>query len=94
MCFYALQANITTLGPLVLPFSEQLLFLLNLVHRKVAKALKGNKVKPYIPDFKLAFDHVCIHTGGAHKSGDMLRLISSVMASCSATDCRRTFIWK
>jgi hypothetical protein len=22
------------------------------------------RVKPYIPDFKLAFEHVCIHTGG------------------------------
>ena len=21
-------------------------------------------MRPYIPDFKLAFDHVCIHTGG------------------------------
>lgn len=21
-------------------------------------------MKPYIPDFKLAFEHVCIHTGG------------------------------
>lgn len=31
----ALKANITTLAPLVLPFSEQLLFLANLVSRKV-----------------------------------------------------------
>ena len=22
------------------------------------------KIKAYIPDFKLAFEHVCIHTGG------------------------------
>lgn len=22
------------------------------------------RMKPYIPDFKLAFEHVCIHTGG------------------------------
>ena len=21
------------------------------------------RVKPYVPDFKLAFEHVCIHTG-------------------------------
>lgn len=32
---HALKANITTLGPLVLPLSEQLLFLVNLVGRKV-----------------------------------------------------------
>ena len=32
---HALKANITTLGPLVLPVSEQLLFLISLVMRKV-----------------------------------------------------------
>jgi 3-ketoacyl-CoA synthase len=32
---HALKANITTLGPLVLPVSEQFLFFLNLVARKV-----------------------------------------------------------
>ncbi|KAJ8421761.1 hypothetical protein Cgig2_000807 [Carnegiea gigantea] len=57
----ALKANITTLGPLVLPFSEQLLFFLTLVARKVFRA---EKIKPYIPDFKLAFEHFCIHAGG------------------------------
>lgn len=57
----ALKSNITTLGPLVLPISEQLLFFLTLVAKKVFSA---NKVKPYIPDFKLAFDHFCIHAGG------------------------------
>lgn len=31
---HALKANITTLGPLVLPVSEQLLFFINLVMRK------------------------------------------------------------
>ncbi|CAA6671252.1 unnamed protein product [Spirodela intermedia] len=56
----ALKTNITTLGPLVLPISEQLLFFATLVIRKLFNA----KVKPYIPDFKLAFDHFCIHAGG------------------------------
>ncbi|KAK1422867.1 hypothetical protein QVD17_18156 [Tagetes erecta] len=56
----ALKTNITILGPLVLPFSEQLMFFLTLVKRKVFKM----KVKPYIPDFKLAFEHFCIHAGG------------------------------
>lgn len=32
---HALKANITTLGPLVLPISEQLIFFGNLVARKV-----------------------------------------------------------
>ncbi|CAN6439551.1 unnamed protein product [Victoria cruziana] len=57
----ALKTNITTLGPLVLPMSEQLLFLATLLGRKLLK-IKG--MKPYIPDFKLAFEHFCIHAGG------------------------------
>ncbi|MCE0481081.1 hypothetical protein HAX54_038479 [Datura stramonium] len=40
--------------------SEQLLFFVTLVARKVFKM----KIKPYIPDFKLAFEHFCIHAGG------------------------------
>ncbi|KAJ4974681.1 hypothetical protein NE237_007855 [Protea cynaroides] len=56
----ALKTNITTLGPLVLPISEQLLFFATLVAKKLFNA----KVKPYIPDFRLAFDHFCIHAGG------------------------------
>ncbi|PSS19798.1 3-ketoacyl-CoA synthase [Actinidia chinensis var. chinensis] len=56
----ALKTNITTLGPLVLPISEQLLFFATLVVKK----LFNKNVKPYIPDFKLAFDHFCIHAGG------------------------------
>ncbi|KAL5712468.1 very-long-chain 3-oxoacyl-CoA synthase [Ranunculus cassubicifolius] len=56
----ALKTNITTLGPIVLPMSEQLLFFATLVGRKILKM----KIKPYIPDFKLAFEHFCIHAGG------------------------------
>ncbi|OEL19539.1 3-ketoacyl-CoA synthase 5 [Dichanthelium oligosanthes] len=56
----ALKANITAIGPLVLPASEQLLFALSFIARKV---LSG-KFKPYIPDFRTAFEHFCIHAGG------------------------------
>ncbi|KAK3012621.1 LOW QUALITY PROTEIN: hypothetical protein RJ639_009891, partial [Escallonia herrerae] len=56
----ALRTNITTLGPLVLPMSEQIIFFATLVARKVLKA----KIKAYIPDFKLAFEHFCMHAGG------------------------------
>ncbi len=56
----ALKNNITTLGPLVLPISEQILFLVNLIARKIFKM----KMKQYVPDFKLAFEHFCIHAGG------------------------------
>ncbi|ERM96055.1 hypothetical protein AMTR_s00129p00099820 [Amborella trichopoda] len=48
------------MGPLVLPASEQLLFLVSLIARKIFKL----KLKPYIPDFKQAFEHFCIHAGG------------------------------
>lgn len=56
----ALKSNITTMGPLVLPASEQLLFLFTLIGRKMINP----KWKPYIPDFKQAFEHFCIHAGG------------------------------
>ncbi|KAL9255814.1 3-ketoacyl-CoA synthase 1-like protein [Drosera capensis] len=56
----ALKTNITTLGPLVLPITEQIQFFNSLVKRKVFKM----RVKPYIPDFKKAFEHFCIHAGG------------------------------
>ncbi|WOK95634.1 hypothetical protein Cni_G04341 [Canna indica] len=57
----ALKTNITTLGPLVLPVSEQLLFVATMLLRRV---LKLKMIKHYVPDFKLAFNHFCIHAGG------------------------------
>ncbi|KAL0332482.1 UNVERIFIED_CONTAM: 3-ketoacyl-CoA synthase 6 [Sesamum calycinum] len=56
----ALKSNITSIGPLVLPASEKLLFLFTLIGRKMF----NSKWKPYIPDFKQAFEHFCIHAGG------------------------------
>mmetsp|Transcript_24890 Transcript_24890/g.40981 ORF Transcript_24890/g.40981 Transcript_24890/m.40981 type:complete len:581 (+) Transcript_24890:205-1947(+) len=56
----ALKTNITTLGPLVLPLSEQIHFFVNLCLRKVLK----RKLQPYVPNFKKAFQHFCIHAGG------------------------------
>ncbi|KXG19727.1 3-ketoacyl-CoA synthase 6 [Sorghum bicolor] len=56
----ALKANITAIGPLVLPASEQLLFALSFIARRVL----NRRVKPYLPDFRTAFEHFCIHAGG------------------------------
>ena len=56
----ALKTNITILTPLVLQYSEQFKFLVTLVMRKFL----AMKVKPYIPDFKLTFEHFCLHVGG------------------------------
>ncbi|KAL5199521.1 hypothetical protein ABZP36_020724 [Zizania latifolia] len=56
-----LKANIAALGSRVLPPSEKLLFALSFVARKVM----GQKaVKMYVPDFRTAFEHFCIHAGG------------------------------
>jgi hypothetical protein len=60
----ALKSNITTLGPLVLPVSEQVLFGVNMLMRKI---YGSKKVKQYVPNFSKAFEHICIHTG-AHRS--------------------------
>ncbi|XP_064998967.1 3-ketoacyl-CoA synthase 6-like [Musa acuminata AAA Group] len=57
----ALRSNITDVGPLVLPVTEQLRFLASLVARRL---LGSRGWKPYIPDFKRAFEHFCIHAGG------------------------------
>ncbi len=43
---HALKANITTLGPLVLPISEQLLFFFNLIARKVRSKSRQRTAHP------------------------------------------------
>ncbi|KQJ89024.1 3-ketoacyl-CoA synthase 6 [Brachypodium distachyon] len=65
----ALKDNITAIGPRVLPLSEQILFVLSLI--------KG--FRPYVPDFKKAFDHFCIHSGGR-------AVIDKVQSSLALTD--------
>ncbi|KAH9288669.1 hypothetical protein KI387_032786, partial [Taxus chinensis] len=40
--------------------ADSLFFFATLVVRKLFKV----NIKPYIPDFKLAFEHFCIHAGG------------------------------
>ena len=56
----ALERNLTLLGPLVLPLMEQLRFALDWVLRK-AGLRRGRR--PYVPDFRKAFDHFCLHAG-------------------------------
>lgn len=51
----ALRINISQLGPHVLPYSEQLKYLWSVVCKKS---------KTYVPNFKKAFEHFCIHAGG------------------------------
>ncbi|KAG5567525.1 hypothetical protein RHGRI_002910 [Rhododendron griersonianum] len=56
----AIESNITSLAPLVLPASEQARYLLNHVARRLPVA----NAKPYVPDFKKSFDHFLPHVGG------------------------------
>jgi len=59
-----MEKNLTTLGPLVLPYSEQAKVVVSLVKKFVMKKLFGKRVKLYVPDFKRGVDHFCIHAGG------------------------------
>jgi 3-ketoacyl-CoA synthase len=56
----AMEANLTRLGPLVLPVGEKLAFALNWFARKILRM----KYPAYIPKFRKAFDHFCLHAGG------------------------------
>jgi 3-ketoacyl-CoA synthase len=57
----ALKKNVTTLAPLVFPFTEHMKFFIYLMKKKLRR---NAKLPPYIPDFHKAFKHFCIHTGG------------------------------
>uniref|UniRef100_A0A0D9WP19 3-ketoacyl-CoA synthase n=1 Tax=Leersia perrieri TaxID=77586 RepID=A0A0D9WP19_9ORYZ len=67
-----LKANMAAVGPLVLPASEQLKFTLYFIARKAL----GVRVKPYIPDFRKAFEHFCIHAGGRAVIDELQRGLS------------------
>jgi len=65
----AMEKNFTSLGPLVLPVSEQIKtgfwMLINFLIKKLNKmGIKMHKYDPYVPDFKRGIDHFCIHAGG------------------------------
>ena len=61
---YALKNNIAAFGPLVLPASEQILVALSILKRKLLSGRATGKVRLYRPDFRTAFEHICIHAGG------------------------------
>ncbi|KAL9271763.1 3-ketoacyl-CoA synthase 10-like protein, partial [Drosera capensis] len=81
----ALKTNITTLGPLVLPVSEQLLFFMTLIKRYFiggkkeggrnggSNSSRSSILKPYIPDYKLAFEHFCVHASSKRVLDELQR---------------------
>ncbi|XP_021285784.1 3-ketoacyl-CoA synthase 7 [Herrania umbratica] len=57
----ALRTNISELAPLVLPYSEQLRYGWSVARKTIWSAeQKGT----FVPNFKKAFEHFCIHAGG------------------------------
>lgn len=59
-----MEKNLTTLGPLVLPYSEQAKVVFSIVAKVFMKKFFGKRRTVYVPDFKRAVDHFCIHAGG------------------------------
>ncbi|KAI3469368.1 hypothetical protein Pfo_026031 [Paulownia fortunei] len=57
----ALKANMALLGPKVLPLTQQFRYGLFLVLQKMKISRKGSI---YVPNFRKAFEHFCIHAGG------------------------------
>ncbi|KAJ4767714.1 3-ketoacyl-CoA synthase [Rhynchospora pubera] len=88
---HALKANITTLGPLVLPFSEQLLFFAALLYRhffpsKQSKASSPASTNaPYIPDYKRAFEHFCMHAASREVLDHLQRNLDLTDANLEAS---------
>lgn len=58
----ALKTNISQLGPLVLPYSEQLQYGWSVLRQKIW-SVPGKK-QLHVPNFRKAFEHFCIHAGG------------------------------
>ncbi|GLJ18594.1 hypothetical protein SUGI_0331130 [Cryptomeria japonica] len=57
----AVKTNLSALGPKVLPLREMLYYAF--VNFLCIGFLKMNR-EPYVPNFRLAFQHFCIHPGG------------------------------
>lgn len=53
-----LKKNLTTLGPLVFPLAKQIKFTMHILRKKVF----GQELSPYIPDFRIEFQHFCVYT--------------------------------
>ncbi|KAI8574489.1 hypothetical protein RHMOL_Rhmol01G0358000 [Rhododendron molle] len=77
----AIESNVTSLAPLVLPASEQARYLLNHVTRRLPMA----NAKPYVPDFKKSFDHFLPHVGGKPVLDQLQRSLGLTEADMEAS---------
>jgi len=66
-----MEKNLGTLGPYILPLSEQIHVAYSIAARVILKTMGKwmrsknlPMVKMYVPDFKRGIDHFCIHAGG------------------------------
>ncbi|KAK4441630.1 3-ketoacyl-CoA synthase 11 [Sesamum alatum] len=55
-----IEQHMKTLGALILPLSEQLLYVKNYITRRLSRA----KIRPYIPKFSRCAEHFLPHVGG------------------------------
>ncbi|OVA08121.1 FAE1/Type III polyketide synthase-like protein [Macleaya cordata] len=74
-----LREHIRSLAPRVLPLSQLVLYAYSVVGSVLSRG--ESKPKPIVPDFRTAFEHFCIHTGGKaviEQVGRVLRLSEEV----------------
>ncbi|KAL8243209.1 hypothetical protein R6Q59_009467 [Mikania micrantha] len=55
-----LRQHVKILAPRVLPLSQLVRYICSVL----AMAMSSGKMKPIVPDFMNAFEHICVHTGG------------------------------
>ena len=77
----AMATHLATLGPRVLPLGELARFVLAELRRRAARAV-GGKGTRYVPDFRRAFEHFCIHSGGRAIIDGMQQALGLTNADC------------
>ena len=60
----AMLINLTRIAPRVLPLSEIARYGLDWLRRRTSAAYRAAHPHAYVPNFRAAFDHFCIHAGG------------------------------
>lgn len=77
----AMARHLATLAPRVLPLAELVRYVLAELRSRAARAL-GGKGTRCVPDFKRAFEHFCIHSGGRAIIDGMQQALGLTNADC------------